>query len=848
MGTTQEHPQASCGHTRYHMGISTYLTGDAGITQELPGVLRAPWASHGHPRLHRSTAGYHVGTSRHYTDTSHHTGISRQYMGTPGHHRSTPGHRTGAPGITQEPQVSHRHSRASRGHPGHHTGTFGYHKGTPSHRTVPQVSHKSSQASQGYHHASQGRPGYPTAPPRHGALPQLSHTRSQSPRGPSEPPAQEPSTARRGAGAAPSRLRARFRGGAAALHGGSRCSGHGRKQSGMSGPGSPGPGRLLRRLRDGEAKRLELERKLMEYRKPDAYLVQLKHEKLTKYLKEVDERQKRSILRNQTLLREFDQLEACMKTSSSELIQKMAWYRREIQRVLSLQEGDLTAESDKEEENSEQTPCIGRQARISTGAAMPRELYHPATDWCVAAHKDISAAGGLGVRQKVPQATESHSASDLPSCSPSLEGLGLESRSTDLESDASVEVAAKCGDLAGSEEDSEQLISSAPDPEPAAAEEEQPQKRVPGPKPPMRNRQTCKEVSQESSVELPVPASAKEMMLNTPSVPQGTASPGDSWEQDRDAHTAERSPLQPPDPPTMQEKPSVSSAPDMQCGMLAGLPRALQLIEDSVVRRIPQHRMLYQGEHVGTMGSAELLSFYNQAGSMKEDDLGACEAVVLHHLRALLQSMLNGCLLPEKTLNAKGRAVDEKQNRPDQQSDVDMLWTYLSNHALFLKKHRVRLTEEVAEMFERLLISGKTVQDVQALPVLKEVLPEECGDRSSIQSNEPSYSSPSIPNDSREIKQAKHVPQLTDAGEEGWDSSDNSSEEKASREIHSETNFPLNERSLPFSRTGTRKATVAAIKSKAFWGESDDSSSEIEAALLPQTHSTEADDFDDFYD
>lgn len=41
--------------------------------------------------------------------------------------------------------------------------------------------------------------------------------------------------------------------------------------------------------------------------------------------------------------------------------------------------------------------------------------------------------------------------------------------------------------------------------------------------------------------------------------------------------------------------------------MLAGLSRALQLIEDVVVRMSPQHWALYQGERVGTMGTAELL-------------------------------------------------------------------------------------------------------------------------------------------------------------------------------------------------------------------------------------------------
>ncbi|NXU30835.1 KIZ protein, partial [Thalassarche chlororhynchos] len=451
-----------------------------------------------------------------------------------------------------------------------------------------------------------------------------------------------------------------------------------------------------------EAKRLELERKLMEYRKSDAYLMKLKYMKLKKYLKEIDERQKGALLRNQTFLKEFDQFEAHMKTSTSEMIQKMeAWYGREIKSVLSLQEGNLSAEGDKEEEYNEQMQQVGKQAGISTRAAVPRGLYHPATAFMGLHTSAVSAAGGLGVQQKPTQPTESCLAPDLPSCSPSLEGLDPESRSADLESDASVEGAARRGDLAASEEASEQLIYSASDPEPAAPEEERPWGSVP-------------------------------------------ASPADGWERGRDAHAVEGSLLQPPNPPMAQEEPLVSSAPD---------------------------------------------GFCNRAGSLKEDDLEACEAVVLHQLRALLQSALNGSLLPEKTLDAK-----------DQQWDVDMLQTCLSNHALFLKTHQVQLTEEVAEMFESLLVSSKKAQDSQALPVLREALPEGCGDRSSIQSNESSYSLPSIPNDGGEIKQAKHAPWLASAGEQGWDSGDNSSKAKVSQEMHSETSSSSNERSPPLSR------------------------------------------------
>lgn len=43
-------------------------------------------------------------------------------------------------------------------------------------------------------------------------------------------------------------------------------------------------------------------------------------------------------------------------------------------------------------------------------------------------------------------------------------------------------------------------------------------------------------------------------------------------------------------------------------------------------------------------------------------------------------------------------------------------------------------------------------------------------------------------------------------------------------------------------------ALLSVSSPAAFWGESDDSSSELEAALRPQAHSADSDDFGDFYD
>ncbi|XP_010010411.1 PREDICTED: centrosomal protein kizuna [Nestor notabilis] len=604
-----------------------------------------------------------------------------------------------------------------------------------------------------------------------------------------------------------------------------------------------------------EGERMELERKLIEYRKSDACLMKLKYMKLKNYLQEVHERQKEANLRNQTLLREFDQFEAQMKTSSSEMARKMeAWYRREIKRVLSLGEDDLAAEGDEEGDRTEQMLWAG----ISTKTAMPRQLHHPATGLMSHHTSAISDDGDLGIQQNPLQSTESCSVPDPPSCLPSLEGLGLESSSIDLERDAPVEGAARPGDVAASEEGSEELISSASGSKPGTPEEEQPQGSVPGPKPCLGNGWTPKEVSWDISPVLPVPASTEEVM---PSVPQGSASPAAGWELGSDAHAEEDSPAHTPNPPVEQEElPSVSSAPGGSHGMLAALSRALELIED-MVRTSPRRQALYQGKHVVTL---ELLSFCNGAVRLKDGDLEACEAVVLHQLRASLQSTLNGCLLPENTLRAQGRAEDEEQSRPEQRWDMDMLRACLSNHALFLRRHQVQLPEDVSEMFESLL-----AQDSQALPGWREALPEESGDRSSTQSNESSCSLSCTPNDGGETEEAEHAPGLAGTGGQGvaswcedeskeksavekipitgWDVGYNGSKARESQETQSETS-PSSSQSLPLSRAETRKGTVAAIKSKAFWGESDESSSELEAALRPQGHSTGADEFDDFYD
>ncbi|XP_032537654.1 centrosomal protein kizuna isoform X2 [Chiroxiphia lanceolata] len=453
----------------------------------------------------------------------------------------------------------------------------------------------------------------------------------------------------------------------------------------------------------------------MEYTMADPYLVQVKSLELQKHLAAVSERQQSALRRNQSYRREFRRLQEHMDTTGLEMIRKMeAWYGREIKSLLSLQEGSLSAGGDKEEGSSEQVPQAGGRAGIGTEAGVPREQFHPATAFLGCPTPAVSATGGLGTQQE-------------PLQPPFPEGCGAQSRNSAAgETEGSLEGAH--GDLAASEEGSEQLLSSAPDPTPATPEEGQLQGGVPGSKSVLSNWWAGPE---ESSAELLVSSSAEEGVTpSTASVQQ---------ERDGDAQAGEGSPLS---PALAQQEPSDSSAP---------------------------HR------------------------------------------------------------------------------DTDVLQSHLSHHSLFLEQHRARALEGAAEMSDDLLALGEEAQDSQALPVLREALPGEHGDRSPVQGEESSCSLPSIPTDGGEGEQAERAARLTGTGEPGRDMDEDSSKASDSREAPLETSSSSDGIVLPFSRTETRKEKVTAIKSKAFWGESDDSSSELEAALRPQTHSAQSDDFDDFY-
>uniref|UniRef100_A0A2K6JP70 Centrosomal protein kizuna n=1 Tax=Rhinopithecus bieti TaxID=61621 RepID=A0A2K6JP70_RHIBE len=256
----------------------------------------------------------------------------------------------------------------------------------------------------------------------------------------------------------------------------------------------------------------------------------------------------------------------------------------------------------------------------------------------------------------------------------------------------------------------------------------------------------------------------------------------------------------------------------------------------------------------------------NPGGKMeREDGIEALKLIHAEQERDALSTEKNHCIL--QTLSSPDSEKESSTNaptrEPGQAPDSGVPRAPVGQHVATLKKHDNSLKEE-------------------ATALLRKALAEECGHRSAIHSSESSCSLPSILNDSSGIKEAKpavwlnSVPtreQETEAYQllkkatlqdntnqtenrfqkadasvshlSGLNIGSRAFETKTANKITSEASFSSSEGS-PLSRHENRKKPMIKLKSNALWDESDDSNSEIEAALRPRNHNT--DDSDDFYD
>ncbi|KAM9057788.1 centrosomal protein kizuna isoform 7-T8 [Megaptera novaeangliae] len=292
----------------------------------------------------------------------------------------------------------------------------------------------------------------------------------------------------------------------------------------------------------------------------------------------------------------------------------------------------------------------------------------------------------------------------------------------------------------------------------------------------------------------------------------------------------------------------------------------------------------------------------------EEDGIEALNLIHSKQERDAPSTEKHNCIL--QTLSSPDSKKESSANSPTrefEQAPASGLWRTPSDQRVAtLKRHDNSIQEEVVAKLSEVFPVKNVDQRTRATALLKKGLTGEHKDRSAVHSSESSCSLPSTLNDNSGMKNGKPALWLSSVPTREQEVSsgcgDESAEEsvaarmpvtemkayqmlkqstlqdsahqaedrfqkaeasasqlsglnigsgtfktKTTHKISSEASFSSSEGS-PLSRHENKKKLTTNLKSKAFWDESDDSNSEIEAALRPRNHNTSTDDFDDFYD
>ncbi|XP_060042150.1 centrosomal protein kizuna isoform X2 [Erinaceus europaeus] len=673
-------------------------------------------------------------------------------------------------------------------------------------------------------------------------------------------------------------------------------------------------GRLQHELRDSEKKRLDLEKKLYEYRQSDMYRVKLKYAKLKKYLKEICESEKKAHTRNQEYLKQYECAQAHIEhftTNTKKLQELKIEYETQIKKMQLLSKHSWEIKGELKDEDREK---VVMQAGIYSETAMSRGLYQPATIFMGRQLSAISSTGDFSTEQKSPQPTENFSVPDPHSHQQTAQGINVTdsyvvqtnsdtlclNKSDKIDGKTSLQIGEKmpvtasilseqkqthCPEIGSNTRQGESNLSEGA----KSAELHSLLRKRLSPK----NRATdlkCdssrRSEGSEEEILTQEHIEVKEERARPPvsliSVSEYHASENKCSQETHSACEGFSDPLPHEDPESQkpfrkmqeeQEEESLSSSSDL----------TVSISEDDLILSSPQPQP-------------------NPGDKMEEED--GIEALKLIHSeqkRDALSTEKHNCIL--QTLSSPDSKKESSSDSPTKESEhaatSGLLRARLGQHITTSKEQDNSIKGEEAKLSENM------DQRTKATALLKKALTEECEDRSAIHSNESSCSLPSILNDNSGIKEAEPTLWLnsvltreqevsSDCGDDKEESmaakipitetrayqllkqsalqdNTNRTEErfqkgcastsqlsglnvgssafktKTTNKISSEASFSSREGS-PLSRHENQKQLTTNLKSKAFWGESDDSNSEIEAALRPRSHNTSNDDFDDFYD
>uniref|UniRef100_A0A7N5KQQ6 Centrosomal protein kizuna n=1 Tax=Ailuropoda melanoleuca TaxID=9646 RepID=A0A7N5KQQ6_AILME len=678
--------------------------------------------------------------------------------------------------------------------------------------------------------------------------------------------------------------------------GGGGGGGGGMRPASTSSTALPSPdyyerlGHLQRRLRDSEKKRLELEKKLYEYNQSDVYRVKLKYVKLKKYLKEISESEKKAHTRNQEFLKRFENVQAHVGhfTTNTEKLQEL-----KVARQAGINSGTAMSRGLYQPA----TIFMGRQmSAVSSIGGFSTEQKSPQPT------KNFSIPDPLSHRQTAQSSNvtdsyvvQTNSDTQRLNKSDKIDGktsLQIGEETPVTASALSEEEQTHCLQIGSNTRHGESSLSEGK----KSAELHSPLRERLSPE----NRTTdlkCDSSSRSEGSEGEILTQehieVKEERARPPvspiSVSEYCASEN-KCSQEKDSAREGFSDHLPPGDPGSQE-PFRKMQEEQEEGSLSSSSSDLtvSVSEDDLIFKSPEPQP-------------------NPSDKMEgEDGVEALKLIHSEQEREALSTEKHNCIL--QTLSSPDSEKESSTNSPTRESEqapaAALLSAKVDQHVATLQEHDNSIREERAKPSEVFPVRNMN-QTIRATALLKRALTEECDDRSAIHSNESSCSLPSILNDNSGIKEAKPAQWLNSVrtkeqevssgcGDESREESMaakilitetkayqllkqstlqdniNHSEDgfqkanvsvlqlsglnigsgtfqtKTTNKIASEASFSSSEGS-PLSRHENEKKLTTNLESKAFWGESDDSNSEIEAALRPRNHNTSADDFDDFYD
>uniref|UniRef100_A0A1A8IML5 Centrosomal protein kizuna n=1 Tax=Nothobranchius kuhntae TaxID=321403 RepID=A0A1A8IML5_NOTKU len=636
---------------------------------------------------------------------------------------------------------------------------------------------------------------------------------------------------------------------------------------------------IQRSMNEKEKRRLELERDLFAYSRSDSRILQIKSSKLRSYLREICDREARAKTRNLELLRDVERMEISMKEYHPDLVPLHKQKADFLKRIHEFQEGNKKMEAEMVESVHErqqshsfhseksfkqssggiftgQQTSTGPDTEAGTTRVHSHQTLHRSPNHSVHSREHLPSGLLKNFRVVGEDASKpAHLSDDISGSNDSPDGGNLSDkheRTSGLLPSVRALTGAAGSVAFGSEDEREAsppvtLTGSERNPSPgnsnptraenSPAEHADSREVAQEPlimadeerglghlmpettfgKEAQETPDKCESVSDPSSDVQLSESSASDLTISLTQseleedLSEDVAPERNASYRESDVHRPESSLHSSASKNTFQLR-SGSSAPAVTFKRLSmeGLFNLLESIEG----RLHDEQTLVYGDSPADRGQfSRIIRLCDDAAGLNDEELEACGAVVLHELQRLSWSTETGCLLPQEVVRAHQSSSEPNEISSSLPPKAARLWDRWFKHALVLKERRVLSTER--------------------LPAELQSSEEDSQDESPVESG-PIRETKAY----QLLKQSAMQERLQSSEEEelsGFSGINHGHEEdlgRAKRSSHQDP-YPRKENSQVFS----------AVPSKGFFPDSDDSDSEIEAALRPPTF-----DNDSFYD